>query len=155
MSSNNKNYPSGSIIVNAQYIKDFSFENPKLPYNRDSEQPAIDIGLDINAHGIQDSSYEVVIGIQIKATIKEETIFIVDLKYAGIFTIDVDDNTNKEITLLVHCPNILFPYARAIISDVTSHGGYPPLMIAPIDFLGLYTKRKQLDDQTSTTTAIN
>ena len=69
---------------------------------------------------------------------------MVDLSYAGLFTITDDMNQNaKEMVLLVHCPNILFPYVRRIISDITRDGGFPPLMLAPVDFMGLYYAKKQ------------
>ncbi len=145
MSEHNTNsVNNGSVIVNVQYVKDLSFENPKAPYSLISpEQPSIDIGLDINAQLIHENMFEVVISVQAKASNKTDVIFIVELEYAGLFTLDEGDEQDREKILLVHCPNILFPYVRRIISDTVRDGGYPPLMIAPVDFLNLYAQRKK------------
>ncbi len=140
----------GSVIISAQYIKDLSFESPTSPYSlMTQEQPNIDVSLDINAQIIHEKTFEIVLSIRASANGKEGTIFIVDLHYAGLFVLEdqeqIDDSkesNNKEITLLVHCPNILFPYARRIISDVVRDGGFPPLMLAPIDFMSLYQQKK-------------
>lgn len=137
-----KNKQLGNIIVNTQYIKDLSFENPKAPYSLLEEQkPEVDIALDINAQEIQESMFEVVLGIQAKTLVNNEVQFLVDLKYAGVFTLDKSIK-EKEMVLLVNCPTLIFPYARRIISDVTRDGGYLPLMISPIDFFKLYYDKK-------------
>lgn len=133
------------IMINAQYIKDLSFENPKAPMGLLLEdQPEIKISLDVGAQRLQDqtSIFEVVLNIQTTAMHQEEVLFVADLHYSGIFTIEVEDGQALENALLVYCPTILFPYARRIISDVTRDGGFPPLMIAPIDFMELYLNKK-------------
>ncbi|MFQ3307227.1 MAG: preprotein translocase subunit SecB [Candidatus Midichloriaceae bacterium] len=140
MKKNNK--INGSFTVNAQYIKDFSFENPKAYINLAStEKPEIDVSIDLGAHSIQEDIFEVVLGISVKSSIKEDTQFIIDLKYAGRFTLE-KNTEDKERILLVECPNMLFPYARNIISDTTRNGGYLPLYISPIDFYTLYLENK-------------
>ncbi len=135
---------NSAVIISAQYIKDLSFESPRSPYSLiTQEQPSIDISLDINAQTIHEGTFEVVLSIRADATSKDEPVFIIDLHYAGLFSIENEDQiADKEIALLVHCPNILFPYARRIISDTVRDGGYPPLMLAPIDFMGLYQQKK-------------
>jgi len=134
----------GSVLVNAQYIKDLSFENPRAPYSlMETEKPNINIDLDVKADQIHENTFEVIINVAVSAD-AGGAIFVVDLSYAGLFTITDDMNQNaKEMVLLVHCPNILFPYARRIISDITRDGGFPPLMLSPVDFMGLYHAKKQ------------
>ncbi|CAL7959358.1 Protein-export protein SecB [Alphaproteobacteria bacterium] len=142
---NDHSAPRGSVIINAQYVKDLSFESPRpLHALLANEQPLIDIALDVNAQLVHDSTFEVMLHVQVKATVKNEVAFMVELQYGGLFSVDEKTtlDTDREIVLLVHCPNILFPYARRIISDITRDGGYPPLMIAPVDFMGLYYQRK-------------
>ena len=131
---------NNSVLVNAQYVKDLSFENPKAPYSLFSnEKPKIDISIDIGAHNMQDEIYEVLLSIQVKSIIEKNVQYLIDLKYAGIFNVekDVDDEAKQKI-IFVQCPNIIFPYARRVISDLTRDGGYLPLYISPVDFLTIY-----------------
>lgn len=133
---------NSSILVNAQYVKDLSFENPKAPYSfLQNEKPEIDVSIDIGAQNIQEETYEVVLGIQVKSTIKGDVQFLIDLKYAGVISLE-KDVTDKETALFVQCPSVIFPYARRIISDLTRDGGYLPLYISPVDFYTLYIKNK-------------
>ncbi|PCJ29500.1 MAG: protein-export chaperone SecB [Rickettsiales bacterium] len=139
---NNEDMPH--IAVNAQYIKDFSFENPGAPGTLSGfeEAPQIDLALDLNIQKMpEDNYYEVEIAINAKAVIKKEVLFIVDLKYAGVFTLINIPEEQLEMLLAVHCPAIIFPYARKIIADATQDGGFQPLMIDPVDFGVLYNKK--------------
>lgn len=132
---------SQSLAVNAQYIKDLSFENPKAPFSLlHNEKPEINVSIDIGAHNIQEETYEVVLNIQVKSMVKNEVQFLIDLKYAGIFSLEgkTEDKADMEKVIFVQCPSIIFPYARRIISDLTRDGGYLPLYISPIDFYTLY-----------------
>ncbi len=136
-------HSNGSIFINAQYVKDLSFENPNAPYSLiDNEKPNINIDLDVRAHHIHDLMFEVVINMKVQAS-ATKPIFVIELAYGGLFTIGEDISVDeKEIVLLVHCANILFPYVRRVISDITRDGGYPPLLISPVDFMGLYQQKK-------------
>ncbi|WHQ46743.1 MAG: protein-export chaperone SecB [Candidatus Midichloria sp.] len=157
MADQNKQTISNAISVNAQYIKDISFENPRAPFSfMQQEQPAINLDLEINVNILEKSTYEVILKIEADAKAENQNLFLVELQYAGVFTIDEDnmDQVQKELILSVNCPNIIFPYARRILSDITRDGGYPPLMISPIDFLGLYLQRKSQDND-STDKTIN
>ena len=132
------------ISVNAQYIKDLSFENPGAPASliSTSNPPHIDLALDLNIQRMpEDEYFEVEIIISAKATSENKTLFIVDLKYAGIFHLINVPEEQIQILLTVHCPAIIFPFARKIIADVTQDGGFQPLMIDPIDFGALYNKK--------------
>ena len=135
---------NGSVLVNAQYIKDLSFENPKAPYSLlGNEKPEVDVSIDIGAHNIQEETYEVALALQIKSMVKEEIQYLIDLKYAGIFTLDKDINKEeREKIIFIQCPNIIFPYARRVISDTSRDGGYLPLYISPVDFMTLYNNNK-------------
>ncbi len=138
---------NGSVLVNTQYVKDLSFENPKAPYSLlNNEKPEVDVSIDIGAHSIQNETYEVVLGIQVKSVIEDEVQYLIDLKYAGVFTLEKDVK-DKEKIIFIQCPNIIFPYARRIISDLSRDGGYLPLYISPIDFTTLYNNNKQLNEK--------
>lgn len=132
------------ISVNAQYIKDFSFENPGSPgaMTGINSNPEIDLSLDLNVQRMpEENFFEVEISINAKAKHDGKTLFIVDLKYAGIFNLINIPEDQMQMLLAVHCPSIIFPYARKIIADATQDGGYQPLMIDPIDFGVLYSKK--------------
>lgn len=134
-----------AVTINAQYVKDLSFENPRAPYSlMEGGKPVIDIDLDVKADLIHDGTFEVIISVNVKAVTGAATVFVIDLSYGGLFSIG-DDLTQgaKEVVLLVHCANILFPYVRRVISDTTRDGGFPPLVLAPVDFMGLYQEKKQ------------
>jgi preprotein translocase subunit SecB len=139
--NNNQN---SQIAINVQYVKDLSFENPNAPMSLTSikEQPKVDLNLDIEAHKLQENVYEVVLEIKSSVKVGESNIFAVDLKYAGVFTLVNIPEDQVEALLFVHCPSILFPFARRVVADVTRDGGFQPLMIDPIDFFALYQKRK-------------
>lgn len=134
---------SRQIIVNAQYIKDLSFENPAAPASLMPQEtpPKIELTVDIQAQKLQDEVFEVSLHITAKATTEKGTLFLTDLTYAGVFTTGEIPENQKELILLVYCPTLIFPFARRIIADVTRDGGFPPLMIDPVDFAALYHKR--------------
>jgi preprotein translocase subunit SecB len=138
----------GSVLIKAQYIKDLSFENPNVPgiFNIDAE-PNTNLSIDVNANKLDDKTFEVTLNIYLKSMVKEETLFILECDYAGIFEAKAATEKELEKILMVHCPNILFPYLRRIISDTTRDGGFMPLMIHPIDFLGLYAQKKNTEIQ--------
>ena len=143
---NKEEQKSPHIAVNAQYIKDLSFENPRAPKSLAAIEggPSIDLALDLNVTKMpEDGFFEVEIVINAKASHEKETLFILDLKYAGIFNLINIPEDQIEMLLAIHCPTIIFPFARKIIADATQSGGFQPLMIDPIDFGTLYSKKKQ------------
>ncbi len=134
------------FMVRAQYIKDFSFENPRAPQSlipRD-DKPALGVGVDINATRLTEDAYEVVLHINVKAEAANEVVFMVDLAYAGLFHISNVDQQRIETMMFIDCPQILFPFARRIVADATRDGGFPPLLMEPIDFYHLYQQRKKV-----------
>lgn len=134
----------GSVIVNVQYIKDFSFENPHAPMSlvpSKETAPKIDVSVDVRINPLEEKTFEVVLLTTAKAKVAEKELFLVELAYAGIFTLAINPQ-EVEPVLMVYCPALLFPFARQIIADVTRQGGFPPLLIDPIDFGTLYRKYK-------------
>jgi preprotein translocase subunit SecB len=134
--------PSGAplqLIINAQYIKDLSFENPRAPHTlmQPPSTPAVEINVDVKAQGLSPETFEVVLTIKASAKTEAETLFLVELTYGAVVTAR---NLTQEMVapvLLVETPRLMFPFARNIIADATRDGGYPPLMINPIDFTEL------------------
>lgn len=132
------------ISITTQYIKDLSFENPNAPMSlgKSDEAPSVELNLDIDVKRINDSSiFQVALNINATAKRNEEISFVVELVYEGIFHLINVPEENFHFILGVHCPSMLFPFARRIIGDVTQSGGFQPLMIDPIDFAALYQKR--------------
>ncbi|MDA0781301.1 MAG: protein-export chaperone SecB [Rickettsiales bacterium] len=139
----NNQQPNRQVIINAQYVKDLSFENPNAPKSLigKGEKPNIDVSVDIQVQAIEGNAFEVSLIMGAKAKVKDSGLFVVELNYSGIFSVDVPEG-EKEAVLMVYCPGMLFPYARRIISDATRDGGFPPLMLDPVDFGALFTQHK-------------
>ena len=146
--------PTPPLMVNVQYIKDLSFEVPNAPavYATLRAAPRVDINLDVQARRIQDgqSVFEITLAIRAEATEpvsngsteKGPRVFLAELAYAGVFTLTGVPDETVEPILLVECPRILFPFARSILSDITREGGFPPVLLQPIDFVQLWQARR-------------
>ena len=131
------------ILVNAQYIKDLSFEVPGAPQiflDMQNAQPELTVRVDLAATPVGERIFEVILQLSVEAKVVDKTAFIVDLSYGGLFTVNVPEEHVQPI-LLIEAPRLLFPFARALIADVTGSGGLPPLMMQPIDFSLLYRTR--------------
>ena len=127
----------------AQYVKDLSFENPNAPASLQSnERPQIDVTINVNARRVGDEGYEVELKTSVTAKQGDKNAFIVELLYAGLFGIRNLAEENVEPFLLIECPRLIFPFARRIIADATRDGGFPPLMLDPVDFAYLYQQQK-------------
>ena len=137
--------PAAPLILNMQYTRDLSFEVPGAPeiFANLRETPQIDLKLDVQARPIQDGQnlFEVSLDIRADAKAQDQVCFIAELTYCGIFTISVPQE-HLEPVLLVECPRLLFPFARNILADVTREGGFPPVMLNPIDFVQLWQNRR-------------
>jgi len=138
-----------------QYLKDLSFENPNAPasLNPEGEGPNIDISVNVNANVLGENTYEVELALQAKATTGDQTVFAVELLYAGVFQIENFPEDNLQPLILIECPRMLFPFARQILASASRDGGYPPLLLDPIDFAGLYQQKmaEGPEDETSGT----
>lgn len=131
------------LNVLAQYIKDFSFENPNAPRSLQPSQtqPAINIQINVNAVPVADSDVEVELRIEGKAEIAGSVLFAFELAYAGVFRIQNVPQESVHPIVMIECPRLLFPFAREIISSAVRNGGFPPLLIDPVDFVGLYRQK--------------
>jgi preprotein translocase subunit SecB len=138
------NAAQSGIRILAQFVRDFSFENPLAPdsLRAGASQPAIDMGVEMNARGRPDGLFEVDLKLSARALRDEQAVFHVEVVYGGLFHIAGVSEEDLEPVLLIECPRFLFPYARRLISDVTAEGGFPPFLIDPIDFAGVYAARK-------------
>jgi preprotein translocase subunit SecB len=140
--SANETHPP--LTVSAQYVKDLSFENPAPLANitGNEERPSISIHIEAQAHNLSERNFEVTLRVQVDAKRKETQVFLLDLEYAGAFTIghDVPEEYLRPI-LMVECPRILFPFARSIVATTTQEGGYPALLLTPVDFADLYQRQ--------------
>lgn len=131
------------IHVLGQYIKDLSFENPNAPRSlRPSDKaPKLDVNVNVNARPQSESDFEIELKLEAKAVRGDETLFIAEVSYAGLFQIRNVPQEHMHPLLLIECPRLLFPFARQILADATRQGGFPPLMIDPVDFAALYRQR--------------
>ena len=131
------------LNVLTQYIKDFSFENPNAPRSLTPPQqpPAINIQINVNVKGLTETDYEVELKIEGKADSAGNVLFGFDLTYAGVFRIQNVAQESRAPLVMIECPRLLFPFAREIVATAVRDGGFPPLLIDPIDFVTLYRQK--------------
>jgi preprotein translocase subunit SecB len=127
------------MFVNVQYVKDLSFENPRAPQSllQPATQPEVSINVDVRASNLNAGAYEVVLTINVNANAQGEPVFLVELAYAAVVTVVNAPEPMVANLVLVETPRMIFPFARAIIANATRDGGFPPLLINPIDFAEL------------------
>jgi preprotein translocase subunit SecB len=133
------------LIINAQYVKDLSFENPRAPQSltQPTAAPNVAINVDIKARNLGPSVFEVILTVNVDARAQDEPLFLVELAYAAVVTVKNTPEAMLPGLILVETPRLMFPFARAIIADATRDGGFPPLMINPIDFGELLRRQPQ------------
>jgi len=133
--------PSAGVL--SQYVKDFSFENPNAPAIYQSQTPpAIDVQFNIGSGKVAEDVYEVVLKIEVRAQADTQVAFLVDLSYAGLFGLRNIPDDQLDPFLLGEAPRVLFPFARRVLADAVRDGGFPPLMLEPIDFAGIYMQQR-------------
>jgi preprotein translocase subunit SecB len=132
------NQPQLSVL--AQYIKDFSFENPLAPRGAPrKQQPAINKQVGVSVNPLAETDFEIVLKIEGKAALTGDAVlFAFELEYAGVFRVQNVPQDSMQALVLIECPRLLFPFAREIIATTVSNGGFPPLMLDPVDFADLY-----------------
>ena len=136
------------VTILTQYVKDLSFENPNAPTSLQSETaPRIDINVSVNAKRGGDNVYEVELKISAKAMTGDSVAFAIELLYAGLFGLANVPDEALEPFLIIEAPRIIFPFARRIIADSVRDGGFPPLMLDPIDFASLYMAQQAQGNQ--------
>ena len=135
------------LTLHGQYIKDLSFENPRAPQSLiEQKQPQLQLNVNVATRQFEPKTFEVSLTIEASATTPEkEPLFVLELVYAGTVTIGEVPNDAFGPLLLIETPRLLFPFARAIVANATREAGFPPLNIAPVDFVALY--RQQLEAQ--------
>ena len=145
----NQPQPNGAdtgpaIGLISQYVKDMSFENPSAPTAYQwTSQPQIDVQFNIGSAVVADGVHETAIKIDISSRHDEGVAFVIDLTYAGLFGVRNVPDDQVQAFMLAEAPRIIFPFARRIIADAVRDGGFPPLMLEPIDFHGLYLSQQQ------------
>lgn len=135
-----------SLGVVAQYVKDLSFENPNAPGSLQVQaQPQIGIQINVNANALgtaqPPSEFEVELKLEGKAEGNGSVLFSFELVFAGIFRAQNIPQEQLQPLVMIECPRLLFPFAREIIANCTRNGGFPPLLLDPIDFVALYQQR--------------
>jgi preprotein translocase subunit SecB len=131
-----------SMKILGQYLKDLSFENPNSPQSLSQQgQPEINVQVNVNAKPAGQNEFEVELHLEAKATHDGKSMFAADLLYAGVFRLENVPQEALHPIVLVECPRMLFPFARQILADATRNGGFPPLMLDPIDFASMYQRR--------------
>jgi len=130
------------LMVLAQYIKDLSFENPNAPGSlQQSAQPQINISVNVVANPMSDTDIEVTLRLEGKAETNGSVMFNIELEFAGVFRVQNVPQEQVQPLVLIECPRILFPFAREIVATSVRNGGFPPLLLDPIDFVALYQQR--------------
>jgi preprotein translocase subunit SecB len=129
-------------MVLAQYTKDLSFENPNAPRSLGQNvQPQINVTVNVSAKPISETDAEVELRLEGKAEAAGTVMFNIELIFAGVFRIQNVPQESVQAVLLIECPRLLFPFAREIIANAVRNGGFPPLLLDPIDFVSLYQQR--------------
>lgn len=140
---------SPRVQINAQYLKDFSFENPNAPQSLGAQAgpPQIQVSVDVGARNFGEGRYEIELRINAEAKREDKVAFVCELVYAGLFTLHNIDDQALRLVCLIECPRLLFPFARRVIADATRDGGFPPLLLDPIDFAQLYRNQAEAQAQ--------
>lgn len=142
---NNKDtHHNQEFIIHRLFIKDLSFEAPHSPQTFNKEwKPEVEVHLDSTSQHLEDDLYDVTLKVTNTTKLKDEIVFIAEVKQAGIFLVRGFAKEQQDELLGSFCPNVLFPYAREVISNIIHRGGFPPLYLAPVNFDAIYQQRKQ------------
>jgi preprotein translocase subunit SecB len=131
------------LSVVAQYIKDFSFENPNAPQSLTpgTTPPQIGIQINVAAKPLSENDIEVTLKLDGKAENGGNLLFQFELEFAGVFRIQNVPQESLNAVVLIECPRLLFPFAREVVATTVRNGGFPPLLLDPVDFVGLYRNK--------------
>ena len=141
--------PAAGMI--SQYVKDLSFENPNAPAIYQAQTaPGIDVQFNISAAQVGEEVHELVLKIEVRAESEGKTAFIVDLSYAGLFGFRNVPTDQIQPFMLGEAPRLLFPFARRVLADAVRDGGFPPVVLQPIDFVALWQAKRQQDAAAAT-----
>ncbi len=130
-----------TFSVEKIYVKDVSFEAPNAPqvFN-DQGQPQLEMNLNQRVQRVADNLFEVELGVTLTCKLEDKTVYLAEVRQAGLFGLSGFDEATLDAMLGVHCPGILYPYARQTVSDLIQAGGFPPFLLQPINFEGLYAE---------------
>ena len=134
------------MIIRAQYVKDLSFEspNPIAAFTEDQEtQPAISVNIQAKADNLGSGNFEVILDVRVEGKRKESILFLTELSYGAVVSVEGIDEKDASPLIMIEAPHLMFPFVRNIICDVTREGGFPPLMLAPVDFASLYRQQQE------------
>jgi preprotein translocase subunit SecB len=144
MADDNAQQQQGQFAIQRIYCKDISFETPNSPMIFQEEwQPQADLQIDTKSSDLGNGVYDVSLGITATVKVGDKVAFLVEVNQCGIFSATGIPEEQLGPMLGAFCPNILFPYAREAISDISSRGGFPPLLLSPVNFDALYAQRMQ------------
>jgi len=130
------------------YVKDLSLEIPNAPQVfLEREAPQVDIQLHHNSSNVEEGVYQTTLTVTVTAKVKDKTLFLVEAAQAGIFVVRNLPAQDLEAVLGIACPNILFPYVREVISDVVTRAGFPPVVLAPVNFEAIYQQQRAPQQQ--------
>jgi preprotein translocase subunit SecB len=137
------NGKSPQLSILTQYVKDLSFESPGAPLTlrQRDKAPAINININVNANPMSETDYDVVLTLNATAKDDDKVLFNVELIYGGVFRVDGFPKEHTLPVVFIECPRMLFPFARQIVAECTRNGGFPPLMIDPVDFARMFQQR--------------
>ncbi|MDP9196225.1 MAG: protein-export chaperone SecB [Pseudomonadota bacterium] len=130
------------LAVHSQYLKDLSFENPNAPQIlTGTQKPEIGVRVDVEVRPVAEAGYEITLKLNVEAKQGDKVSFIAEMAYAGLFAVEgATLSEQQKPFLLVEGARLLFPFARAILANTTRDGGFPPLMLGPIDFADMFRK---------------
>lgn len=133
-----------AIFLRAQYVKDLSFENPRAPASIFSmrEAPQMEVAINLGAQRLDEKVYELAIQIGVRAVSDKTTVFLCDLVYAGVIEMQNIADDQVDATIYVTGAQLLYPFARRVVADLTRDGGFPPLQLEPMDFVSLYQEQR-------------
>lgn len=141
----NQTDANAPVTVRAQYVRDLSFEspNPLKAFTAQMETaPTISVNVQARANSLGNNNFEVILDLNAEAKRESDVLFVAELSYAGVFTIGEVSEDQVGPLVMIDCPQLLFPFARNIMADVTRDGGFPPLYLSPIDFASLYLQNQ-------------
>ncbi|MBP7881686.1 MAG: protein-export chaperone SecB [Candidatus Methylopumilus sp.] len=140
--------PQPGFGIEKLYVKDLSLEIPNAPQIfTEREVPQVGIEISNSASKLDEGVYEVVLTITVTSKLADKTVFLIEVAQAGIFQVQNVPEDNLEIIFSITCPNILFPYAREVVSDLSVRAGFPSVVLSPINFEALYAQQKQQQAQ--------
>ncbi len=133
---------AAQLSLQKVYIKDASFEVPGAPQIfQEQGQPQVQLNLQQQVGMLAENVYEVVLTVTVTCKLEEKTAYLAEVQQAGVFGVVGFDTQSRDTVLATYCPNVLFPYARQVVSDLIQNGGFPPFLLQPINFEALYAEQ--------------